>query len=67
MLRPKARFATEPGVPVTAVARQPRCLADAVMIMLTDHGNGLPDQRIEWIGDDNVDAWIPGNMTLLPR
>lgn len=41
------------------------------MIMLTDHGNGLPDQRMEWIGDDNVEAWIPGIwnpgvMTLLP-
>ncbi|RWA81682.1 MAG: hypothetical protein EOQ30_18040 [Mesorhizobium sp.] len=42
-------------------------VADAVMIMLTDHGNGLPDQRMEWMGDDHVEAWIPGIMTLLPR
>ncbi|WP_352975851.1 hypothetical protein [Mesorhizobium sp. M1428] len=36
------------------------------MIMLTDHRNGLPNQRMEWIGDDNVEARIPGIMTLLP-
>ncbi|MER9876958.1 hypothetical protein NKJ12_28700 [Mesorhizobium sp. M0195] len=41
-------------------------VADAVMIMLTDHRNGLPNQRMEWIGDDNVEARIPGIMTLLP-
>ncbi|MER8716263.1 hypothetical protein NKH29_29715 [Mesorhizobium sp. M1295] len=40
-------------------------VADAVMIMLADHRNGLPNQRMEWIGDDNVEAGIPGIMTLL--
>lgn len=42
-------------------------VADAVMIMLTDHGNGLPDQRMERMGDDQVEPWIPGIITLLPR
>lgn len=41
-------------------------MADAVMLMLTDRDNGLPSQRMEWIGDHNVEARIPGIMTLLP-
>lgn len=41
-------------------------MADAVMLILTDRDNGLPSQRMEWIGDDNVEARIPGIMTLLP-
>ncbi|MFU0507988.1 hypothetical protein [Pseudaminobacter sp. NGMCC 1.201702] len=36
------------------------------MLILTDHDNRLPSQRMEWIGDDNVEARIPGIMTLLP-
>ncbi|MCO5164253.1 MAG: hypothetical protein M9939_24490 [Mesorhizobium sp.] len=40
-------------------------VADAVMLMLTDHDNGLPSQRMEGIGDDNVEARIHGIMTLL--
>ncbi|RWK14492.1 MAG: hypothetical protein EOR43_32520, partial [Mesorhizobium sp.] len=41
-------------------------VADAVMLILTDHDDGLPSQRMEWIGDDNVEARIPGIMMLLP-
>lgn len=38
------------------------------MIMLTDHGKVLPAQRMEWMGDDHVEAWIPSRtLTRIAR
>jgi hypothetical protein len=34
-------------------------VANAVMLMLTDHDNSLSSQRMKWIGDDNVEARFP--------
>lgn len=42
-------------------------VTDAVMLMLADHKNGLPNQRVEWIGGDYVERRIPGIVTRLPR
>ena len=41
-------------------------VTDAVMLMRADHKNGPPNQRMEWIGDDDVEGRIPGSMTRLP-
>jgi hypothetical protein len=52
---------------ICAAVRLPnQKMADAIVLMLTNHDNGLPSQRMEWIGDDSVEAQIPGTMTLLP-
>jgi hypothetical protein len=38
------------------------------MIMLTDHGKVLPAQRMEWMSDDHVEAWIPSRtLTRIAR
>lgn len=46
---PACGAAIQPGSMEGPAVRLPnQKVADAVMIMLTDHGNGLPDQRMEW-------------------
>ncbi|MET4072575.1 hypothetical protein ABID58_007404 [Bradyrhizobium sp. S3.2.6] len=42
-------------------------MANAVMFLLTDHKNGLTNERVEWIGYNNIERQIPGIMALLPR
>lgn len=41
-------------------------MANAVLFLLTDHKNGLTNERMEWIGYNNIERQIPGIMALLP-
>ncbi|MCK1396984.1 hypothetical protein IVB45_05195 [Bradyrhizobium sp. 4] len=41
-------------------------MANAVMFLLTDYKNGLTNERVEWIGYNNIERQIPGIMALLP-